>query len=1204
MAADRNHNAEERGQAGDDRNSKRSPVGPIPSLPRLIVATVLHHGRSNFAVALGVAAGVAVLTGALLVGDSMRGSLRHLALDRLGHVDYAVTTDRFFRAGLAGEWADAAKFSNDRCTIAAAILLQATLQNADPQSPRRADRVELIGCDEAFWQLGEGRPKVLPRSREVVLNRALAEQLGVRQGDVVVLRLPRLGAIPADSPLGNKRETVVSQRVTVSDIILDEGLGRFSLQSSQRASRNAYVPLEWLANQLGQSGRVNTMLIAGSDPQNGGPDQVKLLQETLHPTLDDYGLSVAATRRGYVQITSDRMVLSPAVETQIRDALASKHVPSQPSLTYLANTIAIGDRQIPYSTVTAIDFVAAAPLGPFVSLEGKTLPPLVAEEIALNAWAAENLHAAVGDTVQVTFFEPESVDGSVRERTVALRLAGIVRLSDAAADRDLTPKVKGITDELTMADWDPPFPFDTERVRPIDEQYWKDHGPTPKAFVSLDTGRRLWGSRFGCTTTLRIGSGGESGGWGLGVGDGGGGSNETDSAAVAADLVRGELVRSLDPAAMGFLVQPVKSQALAASTGTTPFGVLFISFSFFLLASAALLVAILFRLNVEQRVSEIGILLAIGWPQRKVGRLFLAEGFCVACLGSALGVPLGVGYAALMLLGLRTWWLAAVTTPMLRLYVTPASLGIGAFGGLAIATAVIWLSCRRIARISASRLLAGETSDLSVSGVASNTRRRHILSTWGLGLIAFAPAIVLLAVPMPDNVRAGAFFAVGATSLAALLALTWLRWKAGQTGAAVAAGRGNLLRMAVRNAARNAGRSTLTVGLVAAATFLIVAVSAFRVDPTQQTPRLAGGNGGFALVAESDQPIYQDLNTPAGRATQSFSPADETAMAGVTILGLRVQPGDDASCLNLYQSRRPRILGLPPQFIERGGFAWAARPRDCENPWKLLEQDLGRDADGVARVPVILEKNTANYALHLWGGLGETFDVLDSQQKPLRLQVVALLADSIFQGDLLIAEKAFLARFSEVSGYRFFLVAATDGSHTPTGPAHAAALLDPTNRIRQILERNLGDYGFAVETTGQRMAAFLAVQNTYLSTFQSLGGLGLLLGTFGLAAVQLRNVWQRRRELAVMQAAGFRRRTLAHLVLLENVVLLATGLGIGLFAAVLAVLPQTLGHGASIPWPSLFGTLAAVLLTGLLASGLAVRSAVRVPVLEAIRKDS
>ena len=70
---------------------------------RLIIAAFLHHWRMNLAVAAGAAVGTAVLAGALLVGDSMRGSLRNLALDRLGNIDEALIADRFFRVQLADE---------------------------------------------------------------------------------------------------------------------------------------------------------------------------------------------------------------------------------------------------------------------------------------------------------------------------------------------------------------------------------------------------------------------------------------------------------------------------------------------------------------------------------------------------------------------------------------------------------------------------------------------------------------------------------------------------------------------------------------------------------------------------------------------------------------------------------------------------------------------------------------------------------------------------------------------------------------------------------------------------------------------------------------------------------------------------------------------------------------------------------------------
>jgi ABC-type lipoprotein release transport system permease subunit len=1118
----------------------------------------------NLAVACGVAAGTAVLAGALLVGDSMRGSLRHLLLDRLGRIDEALVSERFFRAKLAEEFAAAQQARQHPVEAVPVILLNASLESADPQRPGRANRVHLVGCDQRFRRLGHGGPSRPPGPRQIVLNRPVAEQLGAEVGRPLLLRLPRPGLIPADSPLGRKRETVHSVRVTVSEIIEAEGLGRFGLRPTQQLPRNAYVSLSWLQERLGQTERVNAILVALSTSAAEAAEKTTAgAAPHWRPSLADYGIAVKQTPRGYFNLTSERMLMEPAAEEGIMRALAGQHV--QPALTYLANTIACGPREIPYSTITAMDFAAEPPLGPLLTPEGKPIPPLAPDQIVLNAWAAHELGAKPGDTVRVTYFEPESTEGEIRENTVELQLAAVAQLSGAADDRALTPAVHGVTDQLSMADWDPPFPFDPRRIRKQDEQYWKEHGPTPKAFVSLRTGRRLWGSRFGDTTSLRVKAG----------------------PGMTAEKLAEQI--ALDPAAMGFVFQPVKEQGLAAAAGTTPFSVLFLGFSSFIIAAAVMLVALLFALGVDRRAPEVGILLAVGFNRRQIGWLLAGEGLLVAAAGSLLGAGAAVGYAALMLWGLRTWWLAAVVTPFLSLYVTPASLALGSASSLVVAFLAIAVSVRRIAQIAPRQLLAGQTSKES-SAIGSGPRfgRRVRWIELALLAVAAAPLVLLLFAPVGEEARVGAFFAAGAIVLAAALVWIWIRLRAGATGPAVAVGRGNLFRMALRNAARRSGRSALCVGLTAAAAFLIVAVSAFRIDPTQQVPARQSGNGGYALVAESDQPIYQDLNTPAGRTQGGFSAGDNALPARTAAIGLRVRPGDDASCLNLYQPRQPRVLGVPKALIDRGGFAWADAPKGCDNPWLLLTQQLEADSDGTPRVPVILDKNTADWSLHLRQGLGQTYDITNGRGHTVRLVIVALLAGSIFQGDLLISEEAFLRQFPEVSGYRFLLVEANS---------------EEVPAVRAALEQTLGDYGLATETTARRLAGFLAVQNTYLSTFQSLGGLGLLLGTVGLAAVQLRNVLERRGELALLQAAGFRRALLARMVLIENCVLLLAGLLAGVAAALIAVLPHLLSRAATIPWQSLAATLALVLATGTIAGLAAVRVVLSAPLLQALREE-
>jgi ABC-type antimicrobial peptide transport system permease subunit len=281
-------------------------------------------------------------------------------------------------------------------------------------------------------------------------------------------------------------------------------------------------------------------------------------------------------------------------------------------------------------------------------------------------------------------------------------------------------------------------------------------------------------------------------------------------------------------------------------------------------------------------------------------------------------------------------------------------------------------------------------------------------------------------------------------------------------------------------------------------------------------------------------------------------------------------------------------------MIERGGFAWAATAAETDaerqNPWQLLEQKLPpvEDEQGIPypRVPVVLDEATAMYSLHI--GLGARYTIDDGHGHKLHMQVVGLLANSILQGTLVIDERWFLYHFPDVSGYRYFLI--------DCAPENSTA-------VEEVLEKNLGDYGFDAQSTGQRLAGLLAVQNTYLSTFQSLGGLGLLLGTFGLATVQLRNVLERRGELALLRAAGFRRRTLVELVLLESVALLVAGLGVGVLTALIAIAPQLVGGGASIPWSTLAGTLGLVLVAGLAASAAAARSVLATPLLPALRGE-
>ena len=187
-----------------------------------------------------------------------------------------------------------------------------------------------------------------------------------------------------------------------------------------------------------------------------------------------------------------------------------------------------------------------------------------------------------------------------------------------------------------------------------------------------------------------------------------------------------------------------------------------------------------------------------------------------------------------------------------------------------------------------------------------------------------------------------------------------------------------------------------------------------------------------------------------------------------------------------------------------------------------------------------------------------------------------------------MAEQPFVRSFPESEGYRFFL---------------ADAPLGQTGEITELLESRLSDFGIDAASTGERLAGFHRVEYTYLSTFQMLGGLGLVLGTLGLGAILLRNVLERRRELALLRALGYTQRDFVTLVVAENVLLLLSGLMVGTLCALVAIAPMVLDRGGRLPAGTMALLLAGVLGTGLLASLGATVAALRAPLLSALRTE-
>ncbi len=429
--------------------------------------------------------------------------------------------------------------------------------------------------------------------------------------------------------------------------------------------------------------------------------------------------------------------------------------------------------------------------------------------------------------------------------------------------------------------------------------------------------------------------------------------------------------------------------------------------------------------------------------------------------------------------------------------------------------------------------------------------------------------------------RTAAFFGSGSLLLIACLCFVASRLRRPPRSALEGHGWRPISRIGVRNAANRPGRSVLAIGVIASATFLLVAVGAFRREGPIAHDRHSG-TGGYGVLVDLLLPLVADPNSRDGREALGLEPGES-----LHIEPFRVLPGDDASCLNLYEATNPRVLGVSKAFVDAGRFAFqsslASTDAERANPWLLLNRDLGA---GV--VPAIADANSMTYVLHK--KLGDELQVAGAGQ-PVRVRLVAALADSIFQRELLIADAHFVRQFPEEEGFRFLLI---DG---PTAPSPA--------RGRSVaIEQGAADLGADAAGTSARLAEFHTVENTYLATFQALGGLGLLVGTLGLTAVVLRNVLERRRELALLGAVGYGRSSMFTIVISENLLLLAWGLAIGTACALVAIAPAALERGGRLPVTTTVGLLLfAVFLAGLLSSVVATRAALGTPLLEALRSE-
>ncbi|HET6559606.1 MAG TPA: ABC transporter permease, partial [Prolixibacteraceae bacterium] len=594
-------------------------------------------------------------------------------------------------------------------------------------------------------------------------------------------------------------------------------------------------------------------------------------------------------------------------------------------------------------------------------------------------------------------------------------------------------------------------------------------------------------------------------------------------------------------------------------------GQLFIGLSFFVLFAAVLLAFLLFKLYLGFRKAEIGTLTAMGFSFNDIRSLFVGEAFLIVLLGILLGIPFAIFYNQLILNAINTIWVDIVRTSIVNIHIRPVSLIIGSL--------IIAILSMVTVRLILNRFLKQEIVALHRTS-SSQKEKNSTLSLWiGLCLVIVSLLLLFFKGFQNGEINPQLFFISGFGMLPGLIFLfNYLLRKLSAYESAKAFSFGSLL---LKRLSGERKRTVMIVSFLSVGIFMVVSTGLNRKDLSSNAELPSSGTGGYTYFVETTMPVLFDANSPKGRETLDLPQEAE-------VVQFQAQPGDDASCLNLNKVSRPRIIACnPAQLNERSAFTFVTSTEelDPQQKWSSLNKTLDEDI-----IPAIADQTVIQWGLGK--KIGDTLHYKTEEGKDLKLKLIGGLANSIFQGNVIIADEHFTKAFPSVSGSNVFLIDVPD------------TLMNAEN-----IQNGWRNYGPEVSQTTDRLLAFYQIENTYLNIFLMLGALGLLIGTIGLGILIFRITFEQIPEYALMRSIGFQKSQIYKLLLTEKLFLMLISVVIGIVPAMLSGLPTLLSSLYSGLWIWLPGIALLVIISGTIWNVLAIRLALKRDLIQALRNE-
>jgi ABC-type antimicrobial peptide transport system permease subunit len=831
------------------------------------------------------------------------------------------------------------------------------------------------------------------------------------------------------------------------------------------------------------------------------------------------------------------------IDHALSKSLDDKKIGHTTLLSYLVNSIRLKEKSTPYSFVSAVS----------ENFSGKDLRD---NNIIINEWLAEDLNAKKGDTVTLTYFVIDA-HRKLKEDSNRFVVKEVIPTRNASINRTLMPKFPGFANAIRCMEWNTNLPIDLRKIRDKDETFWNEFRGTPKAIISKAAGKMCWQNNFGDYTAIRF--------------------NDSVFSSISSTLKpEQQILKLIDPGDFNLSFVDARTLGKQAAESGVNFGELFVSLSFFVILAGIILTVMLYALSLEARKSEIGLLMSMGYTKKQIMNLRISENTITVLLGSLLGVIAGILYNYGLLTAINSVWSDIVRTPMMDVSIKPMTLFTGALSGFEISMLSIYVITYFNLKKTATGLI---NNNFQTIQKRKNRKNKLAIILIIFGLLA-SLGLVLYSVLTSVNYNAGLFLLSGGLFMMA----SWIfTGKMISPKTSTDIGNFSLSSLAFRNASRNRNRSLSIVILLSIGVFVVIITGSNRKTFYGSENINQSGTGGYSLWAETTVALTIDLNTAAGKEKAGLG--NDSILNNVGFVQFLSFIGDDASCLNLNHVEKPGVIGVNPGvFDKRSSFSFETLKSgvDKEHPWLELNTTY---ADNV--IPAFADQTVIT-----WGiikKIGDTLSYINEKGKKLYLVLAGGLNSSVFQGNILIAEQHFKENFPSVSGSKLLMVDAP---------------LLKQKAVTELLNKNLIDYGIEIIKTNERLSEFNSVTNTYLSVFMILGGLGLIIGSFGIGILLFRNLTERKQEMALLMAVGFSRQQIFKLIFSENLFLIIIGMTIGLASSFIGILPSLITLNFHTPDPLfLFLLLILIFINALLWIYLPIFKALKENIITSLRSE-